>query len=203
MRSDRKHLVLIESSPPSEHGASELESRDDDELMQLAAAGMTRAFELLTRRHQTALRSYCTRRCGVALGDDVAQEVLLAVWAGRSSYAPRGCFRAYLFTIAERRCHNALRAAGRAARRSMGTADAAPEATAFEVLLRRERQRRLFEVVNELSAEQRRTLFLRFAADLGYEEIAALTGRGTATVRTRVRMGLTQLRRRLARRAEP
>ena len=197
MRQDEKRLVLLKGGEPALH------ERDDDALMQLASAGVMAAFEQLTRRHQAALRGYCTRRCGVGLGDEVAQEVLLAVWTTRADYQPRGRFRAYLFTIAERRCLNAARSQKRAAERLEVRPETSATDTPLESLLARERQRRLFATLDQLSTDQRRALLLHYAAGLDYEAIAAITGRGESTVRSRVFLGLTRLRKLLIKRGEP
>jgi len=181
-----------------------LEQRDDDELMQLAALGVERAFELLIRRHQRALRGYCARLCGPAGADDVAQEALLTVWNLRGSYEARGHFRAYLFTIAERRCMNAQRSRRRASAREerAGHEERDPSHTPLDELLASERQRKLYESVNKLAREQRRAILLHYAGGLDYEEIALVTERPAATIRTRVFQGLLRLRK-LAPRGKP
>lgn len=171
--------------------------------MQLSALGVSAAFEVLLRRHRAAVRSYCARLCGSGLGDEAAQETFLTLWQERESYEPRGRFRAYLFTIAQRRCHNALRGSKRQ-RRVAEAAQALPSASVdADELLARERQRRLYERVHTLPEEQRQAILLHFAADLPYEEIAALTGRPAATIRTRVFSGLGKLRKLLGQGGEP
>ncbi|MDB4975618.1 MAG: family polymerase sigma factor [Myxococcaceae bacterium] len=197
MRRDPKHLTLLRGGEPA------LEERPDDELMQLAAADVSSAFEALTRRHQAAVRRYCARRCGVGLGDEVAQDVFLSLWTTRAEYQPRGRFRAYLFTLAERRCHNATRDRKRAAARNELASPPPEPDTALDTLLARERQRRLFAMVDALQSEQRRAILLHYAAGLDYEDIAVLTERAPATVRSRVFLGLAQLRKRLTKGGEP
>lgn len=183
-RADR-HLCIVADDVP-------LARRDDDALMQLAAIGVRGAFEVLVGRHQGALRSYCARRCGGA-GDEVAQEVFVTIWQLRRSYDPRGRFRAFLFTIAERRCRNQRRDARRA---QTVDGDAAPgvEAEQLDGLLARERQRLLYERVALLSAEQREAILLHFAGGLDYAEIAEVARRPEATIRSRVFLGLKRLR---------
>jgi RNA polymerase sigma-70 factor (ECF subfamily) len=172
-----------------------LEERDDDALMQLSRAGVIRAWEVLVRRHHLPVRQYCARFCGSALGDEVAQEVFLAVWAELERYEPKGHFRAYLFTLAARRARNALRSHARAVHRGHAAADLDPQdENQLDALLAQERERQLFELLEKLPEEQRDSLLLRYAAGLEYEEIARMVERPAATVRSRVFLGLKRLR---------
>jgi RNA polymerase sigma-70 factor (ECF subfamily) len=169
-----------------------LEGLRDDELMQLAATGMTSAYAVLVRRYNRAVRSYAARVCGAA-GDDVAQEVFLKVWRERGSYEPRGRFRAYLFTVTFRASANEARR-----RKASALADDAPlvavEGAPLDELLTAERQRRIHAQVAKLPEDQRRAILLRFAADLDYEEIARIVERPVATVRSRVFLGILRLK---------
>jgi RNA polymerase sigma-70 factor (ECF subfamily) len=185
-------------------GPAPLAERPDDELMELARAGVQPAFAALIRRHQAALRSYCARVCGDAAADDVAQETFVALWATRASYEPRGRFRSYLFALAERRALNALRTSRRLTRKhSASHSEPCPDPDQLDALLARERQARLYAQVERLPGEQRRALLLRYAGGLEYGEIAALVARPEATVRTRVFLGLKRLRAFLHARGEP
>jgi RNA polymerase sigma-70 factor (ECF subfamily) len=184
-------------------GAQALEGREDDELLQLAGVGVQEALAVLIRRHQSALRAYCTRRCGRGLGDDVAQEVFVAVWAQRTAYEPRGKFRAYLFTLAEHRCRNVKRAGARTAKKHAAQAPAPAEPSQLDALLASERQRRLYASLDKLPEAQQRALLLRYAAGLDYDEIAEILARPAATVRTRVFLGLSKLRALLHKRGDP
>ncbi|MFT3926279.1 MAG: RNA polymerase sigma factor [Myxococcales bacterium] len=172
-----------------------LEERDDDALMQLSRAGVMAAWEVLVRRHQGALRGYCARVCGSALGDEVAQEVLLAVWAERERYQAQGRFRAYLFLVAARRARNALRSHKRASERGQAAVPVDfADPLQLDMLLARERERRLFGLLEKLPEDQRASLLLRYAAELDYDEIALVVERPSATVRSRVFLGLKRLR---------
>ncbi len=196
-----RRLLSLASAP-----ATGLAQRSDDELMQLARAGVESAFEQLIRRHQAALRAYCGRVCGRALGDEVAQESFLTVWRLRDSYEPRGQFRALLFTVAERRARNVLRAGARfmsATRQPEARELGASASSPLDALLTEERTRQLDCAVKQLSREQQRAIMLRYAGGLEYEEIAAILERPAATVRSRVFLGLARLRKLVRKRGEP
>jgi RNA polymerase sigma-70 factor (ECF subfamily) len=164
--------------------------------MQLACAGLEAALAVLVRRHERALRAYCARVCGPDLADDVAQDAFVALWSARDRYEAHGRFRAYLFTLAERRAQNALRTRGRALRRhdALGLEPAPTQPDQLEAVLAGERQRRLDALIARLPDEQQRALQLRYSAGLEYAEIAQIVARPEATVRTRVFQGLKRLR---------
>ncbi|MFM2417258.1 MAG: hypothetical protein RL385_1981 [Pseudomonadota bacterium] len=191
-------LRVVETAPQP------LAERDDDALMMLAAAGRSAAFAQLVIRHSPALRAYCTRQCGSPQGDDVAQEVFVAVFKGCTRYVPEGRFRAYLFTAAARRCKNAQRNRRVQDRHFIHSDhEAHGEATSLDGLLTDERRRRLHEAIAELPEPQRNAIWLRFNGGLDYAEVAAVEGCPEPTARTRVHAGLEKLRRLWEKRGAP
>jgi RNA polymerase sigma-70 factor, ECF subfamily len=185
LRSDPKVVPLRKHAPP-------LDERSDDDLMQLASAGVDEAFAQLLRRHQRYVRAYCARLCGGAgSGDDVAQEVFVELWRRRTEYEPRGRFRSYLFAIAHSRCSNAMRAR----RPEQELPEQLPlPGTELDALLEAERMRRMEQKLALLSPKLQQALALRFAAGLEYSEMAVLLGRSQTTIRSRVFHGVLQLR---------
>jgi RNA polymerase sigma-70 factor (ECF subfamily) len=116
------------------------------------------------------------------------------VWHGRTSYEPRGRFRAYLFTIADRRCKRDARSRWRAARATREPSGPLAPDTPLDELLVQERRERLYRTLRTLPAEQQRAILLRYAAGLEYDEIADVVKRPSATARSRVFLGLARLR---------
>ena len=164
----------------------------DDELMQLASAGLDEAFALLVRRHQGQVRGYCSRRCGgSAAGDDVAQEVFVELWRTRSRYEPRGRFRSYLYTIVQTRVLNAVQRRPREVELDHEIPLPGQE---LEAILAAERQRRLHQKLALLPSGLREALLLRFSAGLDYGEMAEVLERSQSTGRSRVFHGLLRLR---------
>jgi len=181
--------------------ARALEQRDDDELMLLAGAGVSEAFELLLQRHQRAIRSYCARLCrDGSTADDVAQEIFVTLWRSRHTYQPKGRFRAYLFRIASSRCNNELKRM----RLHVVVADEgnapAIDPLALDAMVAAERSQRLYRLVRRLPTVQREAISLRFAAGLDYAEIAEVVNRSESTVRSRIFFGLNHLRRLIGKR---
>jgi RNA polymerase sigma-70 factor, ECF subfamily len=66
-------------------------------------------FAALAKRHRTELRVHCYRMLG-SLDDaeDLVQETFLRAWKGRSGFAGRSSFRAWLYRIATNACLDAL-----------------------------------------------------------------------------------------------
>jgi RNA polymerase sigma-70 factor, ECF subfamily len=178
--------------------AAELPPRSDDELMRLAAGGLTEAFDELVNRYARPLRAFCSRMVGSpARGDDVAQEVFVEVWRTRSRYQAQGRFRAFLFTAARNRCLRAIRDARRLAARAAGGCENAlsdPSARQLDALLEAERRRRVAGHIEQLSPKLREALWLRFSADLDFDEVARAARCPVETARSRVFLALKRLR---------
>ena len=179
---------------------SSLDEHTDDELMQLASAGVDKAFAELVRRHQKDVRGYCGRCCGRTAGDDVAQEVFLELWRTRERYEPRGRFRSYLFTIVHTRVLNAVRRRPREVELVERVHLPGGE---LDAVLEAERARRLRLKLARLPDNLQQALLLRFAAGLDYEEMAEVLNRSQSTVRSRVFQGLLRMRKLLRKDREP
>jgi RNA polymerase sigma-70 factor, ECF subfamily len=170
----------------------ELDERSDDELMQLASAGLDEALALLVRRYQHQVRSYCARRCASwATGDDVAQEVFVELWRGRARYEPRGRFRSYLFTIVQTRTLNAIQ---RRPREEELPPELPLPGDELDALLAAERSRRIQDKLGLLPSRLREAVLLRLCAGLDYDEIAQVLHRTPSAIRSRVFHGVMRLR---------
>ena len=190
MRSRGSAALQRASLPPAD------DLRDDDELMQLSAAGRADAYEALVRRHQARVRAYCTRWCGsAALGDELAQECFVELWRRRKSYVEQGRFKPYLFHMAANRCKNLQRAVGR--ERAFVAVEEEREPPSERWL--HERREGLQRGLDRLPEQQREAVLLRYSAELDYAEIASLLGTPEATARSRVFLGLSKLRKHLHR----
>jgi RNA polymerase sigma factor (sigma-70 family) len=175
-----------------------LAARSDDELMELARAGIRRAFALLVERYALRVVNLCSRFVNdPQLGRELAQDTWVLVWQGREKYRSGG-FVAWLVTLARNHCRNELR------RRKLAVAfereprpNAVDSADQLDDLLVAERRRRVRAALAELSLPLREALLLRYAEDLRYDEIASVVGTGESTLRSRVHHGLKALKERL------
>lgn len=134
--------------------------------------------------------------------DDLLQLVFLQAYAGLPGFAARSTFKSWLFGIARHRCLDELKRDSRQARRLSHFRVDEVEATAVtgeggleETQTAAEREAGLDDCMQGLSAETRDLVLLRFRHDLSYEEIGALAGVPSGTLRVRIFRALASLRR--------
>jgi RNA polymerase sigma-70 factor, ECF subfamily len=175
---------------------------DDAELMLAYAAGDLRAFETLYGRHRAALYRYLLRQTrDNEVTNDLFQEVWSRVIDKRSRYQPRAKFRTYLFTVA----HNCFidhcrRSKVRPSGSNVDDADAqdllaAPDSAQPEIAAEQHEWTSQYRAaLATLPAEQRDVFLLHEESALSLEEIAAVTGVGSETVKSRLRYAMTKLK---------
>ncbi|MBL8957298.1 MAG: RNA polymerase sigma factor [Myxococcaceae bacterium] len=190
MTGERPHLYVVPESEPSAEA-------DDQALMRLVRGGERSAFETLAHRHLHRVASFCARYLSdVAAGEEVAQEVFVALWQRRARYDERQKFREYLYTLAVNGCRNRdrwwRRLTGRTARLA-GLPHAEP-GTALDVLMQREREQELGRAIALLPARLREAVLLRFGQELDYRAIGSAVGCTEGNARARVFRALKQLR---------
>ena len=147
--------------------------------------------------HGIALRSLANR----ADAEEVTQSTFVSAWQGRSTFDPeRGTLAGWLVAIVRRRVVDRLRVAHReqlsaeAAAVISGRPDPsagtehADQVVASVVVT---------DGLAELPAAQRRVLQMAFYDDLTHQQIARATGLPLGTVKSHLRRGLSELRRRL------
>jgi len=174
-----------------------LPARSDDELMTLAQAGLRDAFAVLVERHAERLVQVCARFVNDGeLGAELAQDTWVSLWSERAKYRADGRFVVWLITAARNRCRNHARQRG-VVRRHAETAthaEAPPSAEQIDRLLLEERRRRVREALGRLPERMREAVLLRYAEELGYDEMATVLSVGESTLRSRVHHGLRLLR---------
>jgi RNA polymerase sigma factor (sigma-70 family) len=201
------HIAAPEPPAPPAVAVEKLAPRTDDELMLLARGGIMEAFDQLVRRHQTrVLRVAARRLADREMAPDVAQCAFLDLYRALPRYQARGRFQAYLFRAVLNQCRMAERAARTERRhrpRPVGAVDpdlaaqqvAALDSSAETRVLERERDRDLERAVARLSERLRDVISLRYAAALGYNEIAETLGIPVGTVKRRLFDAVEKLRR--------
>lgn len=129
--------------------------------------------------------------------DDVTQAVFVDAWRARHTFDPdRGSLAGWLVGITRRRCIDQLRVRERQRRdvvaaaglRSVSDEPVDPGHIVERIVVTDE--------LAQLPDGQRRVLELAFYDDLTSGQIAALTGMPLGTVKSHLRRGLAQLRRR-------
>lgn len=190
---------------PFQKKAEPLNGRSDDDLMLLASGGLHAAFETLVRRHARRVLGFCAKHVGgQGPGEDLAQEIWLAVWDHRKGYRPEGKFVVWLFTLARNRIRNVRRDV---ARRETSPIEGDPAAvlertpdlapSELDRLVAAERGSRLEEALSSVAENLREAILLRFTEELPYDEVARILDTNESTARSRVFHGIRDLRRRL------
>jgi RNA polymerase sigma-70 factor, ECF subfamily len=187
---------LVRAADPPQEA---LRERSDDELMQLARAGLRSAFAVLVERYAVRVAQLCSRFVNdVQLGRELAQDTWVLVWQGRDKYHGDGGFVSWLVTVARNHCRNELRRRKSATQAREALSDeSAQSAGQLDGLLVQERRTRVREALSHLSLPMREALLLRYAEDLRYDEIASVVGASESTLRSRVHHGLKALKERL------
>ncbi|MFL5734202.1 MAG: RNA polymerase sigma factor [Chloroflexia bacterium] len=170
---------------------------DSDEA--LAARGDVDSFVLLYRRHLGSVYAYLYARLGNRQeAEDVTTLVFERAWTGLKIYRPEGSFRAWLFTIAQRRLSDHYRQRKPPETRVEDLAETLvdPAAGPEEMALESEQLRQVLEIIAGLSREQQEVIALRFMGELRYGEIARVTGKREAAVKMIAYRALEEIRRR-------
>jgi RNA polymerase sigma-70 factor (ECF subfamily) len=162
----------------------------DEDLMRQCRQGSTDAFEQLFGRYRQAIWGFFRRRLpDPARGEELAQEVFMAVLQGAARYEPNALFRTYLYRIAfnllstERR--NSLHRRSEPIDEANAAAPAADPDTAIWVR----------RAIDQLDPQDREIVLLREYEQLSYEEIAGVMDLPLNTVRSRLFRARIELRR--------
>ena len=135
-----------------------------------------------------------------AAAEDVAQDVFMDLWRGRSSYdGSRGSLRGYVSMLARSRALDRWRtrsardaAAGRLEQEvAVGaSAEEGPE----DVALRHDRVEYTVQALAAIPAPQREAVLLAYAGGLSANGVADAAGIPLGTAKSRIRGGLSKLR---------
>jgi RNA polymerase sigma-70 factor (ECF subfamily) len=180
----------------------------DEDLMLAYAAGDAAAFDAIYARHKGGVYRYLMRQCrDVGIAEQLFQDVWMNLIRVRTAYQPSAKFTTWLYTLAHNRLIDHHRASGRVTLVSTDDENHADVVAALRASRRsepesraanRELGDRLKDAVAALPAAQRDAFLLQQEGGLTLEEIAALTGVGAETVKSRLRYATNKLRAELA-----
>ena len=156
----------------------------DEYLVVMSQGGSREAVAVLVTRWSPRLIRYVTRTLRSA---DQAEDVMQEVWAGALRGLPRitdpARFPAWIYAIATAKCADAVRGRVRARRLEDGL-QAEPRinghAAPTELLID------LGDAIERLPFDQRLTISLHYGEDLSVQEVAAVLGVPSGTVKSRL-----------------
>ncbi len=172
---------------------------DESELLSRLRHGDEDAYTSIFREHYPGLVVSATRLLAErALGEEVAQDVMLELWRRRESLVLTGPLRAYLQQATRNRALNRLRQ-GRTAQRGEvyvrgPSASPSPDSRAISSELQAAAER----AIAALSGPQREVFEMNRQRGLTYGEIAEQLGISVKSVEARMGRALKLLREQLA-----
>jgi RNA polymerase sigma-70 factor, ECF subfamily len=185
MNSELNQIMLMQSSP------GEL-SREEENAWIRAAQADPAEFARVYRQYVGPVYRYLYSRVGEpAEAEDLTAQTFLEALECLSRYRFSGPFAAWLFTIARRRAIDHFRRRKPQISLLEDQKDALPDPLAE--VIGREEAGQLKGLISTLKPADQELLRLRFAAGLGFAEIARLLGKRDAAVK----MNLYRLLRRL------
>jgi RNA polymerase sigma-70 factor (ECF subfamily) len=203
-----RNLLLVDRSDLSPATISECREQSGAEeiyrrmLVARCQAGDPSAFEEIVRLYQPRLTYFVRKMLSNPRGEeDLIQEIWFDVFRGLPKLQDPAAFAAWLYRIARDRVYRTMRG---------GRVEPLPLEAAGDVEQEPEAQEEFSEAdvrlvhacLDELAAEQREVLVLRFLEDMKYEEIAQVTGCNLGTVRSRLHYAKAALRRAIERKQQ-
>ncbi|GAA4604439.1 RNA polymerase sigma-70 factor (ECF subfamily) [Actinoplanes octamycinicus] len=170
----------------------------DDELAERWRDGDEKALRTVYDRHGAAVLYLAQRLLGNRSdAEDVTQLTFVAAWGGRDTFDPqRGTLLGWLLGIARRKAVDRIRSAARDDRLTETVRAQLTPSDERETPERIVDRLVVADELGRLPDEQRRTLELAFFDDLTHPQIAAVTGLPLGTVKSHIRRGMANLRRR-------
>ncbi|MEM6786583.1 MAG: sigma-70 family RNA polymerase sigma factor [Myxococcota bacterium] len=190
------------SAPPPTMSPPSLSPDDLSVIDALDGGEPRRALALCARLHGRALGRVCMALVGSqADAEDLAQETLLEAYAAMRTWRREGSLRAFLMTIARRKCarHLEMRRRRGSKLRLVHDADRTPPSAPTErALLTRQRAARTRAALSTMRPSEREVVLLRYEAGLSFREVAATCGIEETAARKRVSRAVAKLRAALA-----
>ena len=163
---------------------------------QIQAGNFREATAMCCKQHGASIGRLCMASLGnQAEAEETTQEVLIAAHDGMANFRFEGSVKAWLCSIARRKCAKRLAKRIRRERRLRLVHDAAlnPDLP-DDVAERHRRARVLRNALEELKPSEREVVLLRYEADLSYREIALACDIEEPTARKRTSRALVRLR---------
>ena len=175
---------------------TETDSKQEDLRLAAEAKKDLRAFKAIYLKYVQPVYRYTLSHTGSREeAEDATAQTFLAAIESFGRYREDGRFGAWLFTIARRKAMDALRGRGKSS--PLEDDFPAPEKDPLREVEQRERLAGLAKMLGRLSADEQELLRLRFAAELGFAEIAGMLKLSEDAVKKRYYRLLAQLQERM------
>ena len=174
----------------------------ENELLRKIAKGETEYWEELIGMYYEDILRYCIYHApDKTAAEDAVQETFLKVIRYMPNYRHRGKFRAFLYKVAANTCKDQWRKCAREewfdtdSEASDGEKKLSEEMIYLETgYAQTEGNINFLRLIRELSKEQREVVYLKYAQELSFREIAEILGIPARTVQSRLRISLKKLR---------
>lgn len=164
----------------------------DHEIIQRVCQGEKDRMEELVQRYYDDIYRFCyykTSDMSAAL--DCTQETFLNLVRHIAGYKEQRKFKSYLFAIARNVCNDYYRSRQMEAGRELLDTEAGQEDKKIRQI---EDADTIQKALNQLPQIQKDVIILHFYYDFKLREIAAVTGVGLATAKSRLKQGMDKLR---------
>lgn len=172
----------------------------DAEVVARVLAGDADAFAIIVDRYHDRYARYAAQLVGNREdAEEALQDAFVRAYRALARYEERERFGGWLLRIVVNECRTVAARRRRHDTRfpdldtaswAIAERDAAAEHPAELAALREE----LARALARLPVEQREALLLKYAEELSYEEISAITGAGTSALKMRVKRACARLR---------
>lgn len=173
------------------------EETDEQALVRIAG-GDRNAFAALFGRYAGRVKSYLMRLGAPgAAAEDLAQDVMVAVWRRAASYDPsKAKASTWIFVIARNAWIDRLRREKVELAYRAGTivAEESEDEAPDDAAVRAQSEEQIRAALETLSEEQRQVVRLSFFEDRPHSEIAEKLSLPLGTVKSRLRLALIKLR---------
>jgi RNA polymerase sigma-70 factor (ECF subfamily) len=178
----------------AEPSVTHVRAVDPDAELVAAARAEPYAFLALYDRYFERVLAYARMRIrDAATCEDVTSQVFTTALAKLPRFRGEGTFAGWLFQIARNAVNDVQR---KPAAVPFPDEAAGSEPDVEERFLALERAAQLHALIRQLEPEQQHLLALRYGAGLAFDDIGALVGAASGTVRVRMHRILEELRRR-------
>jgi len=171
----------------------------DAAVVERVLAGDAEAFAILVDRYYDRFARYAVHMVGNREdAEEALQDAFVRAYRSLGQYEERERFAGWLFRILVNQCRTVV--AGRR-RRERTFPDVDPgELTLVDTLVdaggseQHDLRDRLERALAQLPPDQREAVVLKYAEDLSYEDMAAVTGAGVSALKMRVKRAFVRLR---------